>query len=220
MKEQSIYTENTDGMFDEHDKLVPVLAKGSQVEIPKVWKPYNLSTRRSGAFNDFNPQFRKLNNINHTNKYRLPNMMGGNNAKGYYKHDTQDYFEKDETIKMKHRIRKIKETRLDPVENALQEQRDTEGTEIRGKETMLNKKRAEQKVKLLFKTKRNRGGYDAGKDGGAFSGGFAYTEYNNTQIKQDNKFKELNSQQEEFKSIIQGQQETDGLNSVIQQYPA
>ena len=63
MKRQSIYTENDEHtkLFDTFDKLVPKkLNKTEQKEIPQTFKPYNISVRRSGAFNDFNKKFKDV----------------------------------------------------------------------------------------------------------------------------------------------------------------
>ena len=222
MKRQSIYTENDEHtkLFDTFDKLVPKkLDKTEQKEIPQTFKPYNISVRRSGAFNDFNKKFKDVRGHNHNNKFRLLNFMGGNNGKGLYKHNTQDYFEKDETLKMKYKMRKIKEMVLDPVETERQEQRTTEGTEIKGQETMLNKNKAQADINKLFKQKRNRGGRSGGKDGGAYQGGFSYTGYDKDIVKKDNEFKKLNAEQDEFKSIVYGELENSGGNKNIVQMP-
>ena len=222
MKRQSIYTENDEHtkLFDTFDKLVPKkLDKTEQKEIPQTFKPYNISVRRSGAFNDFNKKFKDVRGHNHNNKFRLLNFMGGNNGKGLYKHNTQDYFEKDETLKMKYKMRKIKEMVLDPVETERQEQRTTEGTEIKGQETMLNKNKAQADINKLFKQKRNRGGRSGGKDGGAYQGGFSYTGYDKDIVKKDNEFKKLNAEQDEFRSIVEGEIENSGGNANIVQMP-
>tara|TARA_R110000787_G_scaffold138493_3_gene252137 strand:- start:646 stop:1317 length:672 start_codon:yes stop_codon:yes gene_type:complete len=222
MKRQSIYTENDEHtkLFDTFDKLVPKkLDKAEQVAIPQTFKPTNISVRRSGAFNDFNKKFKDVRGHNHPNKFRLLNYMGGNNGKGLYKHNTQDYFEKDETLKIKYKMRKIKEMLLDPVETERQEQRTTEGTEIKGQETMLNKNKAQADINKLFKQKRNRGGRSGGKDGGAYQGGFSYTGYDKDIVKKDNEFKKLNAEQDEFRSIISGEIENSGGNANIVQMP-
>jgi len=222
MKRQSIYTENDEHtkLFDTFDKLVPKkLDKTEQKEIPQTFKPYNISVRRSGAFNDFNKKFKDVRGHNHNNKFRLLNFMGGNNGKGLYKHNTQDYFEKDETLNMKYKMRKIKEMVLDPVETERQEQRTTEGTEIKGQETMLNKNKAQADINKLFKQKRNRGGRSGGKDGGAYQGGFSYTGYDKDIVKKDNEFKKLNAEQDEFRSIVEGEIENSGGNANIVQMP-
>ena len=222
MKRQSIYTENDEHtkLFDTFDKLVPKkLDKTEQKEIPQTFKPYNISVRRSGAFNDFNKKFKDVRGHNHNNKFRLLNFMGGNNGKGLYKHNTQDYFEKDETLNMKYKMRKIKEMVLDPVETERQEQRTTEGTEIKGQETMLNKNKAQADINKLFKQKRNRGGRSGGKDGGAYQGGFSYTGYDKDIVKKDNEFKKLNAEQDEFRSIVEGEIENSGGNANIVQIP-
>ena len=145
--------------------------------------------------------------------------MGGNNGKGLYKHKTQNYFEKDETLNIKYKMRKIKEMLLDPVETERQEQRTTEGTEIRGKETMLNQSKAQTDINKLFKQKRNRGGRSGGKDGGAYQGGFSYTGYDKDIVKKDNEFKKLNAEQDEFRSIVEGEIENSGGNANIVQMP-
>ena len=222
MKRQSIYTENDEHtkLFDTFDKLVPKkLDKAEQVAIPQTFKPTNISVRRSGAFNDFNKKFKDVRGHNHNNKFRLLNYMGGNNGKGLYKHNTQDYFEKDETLKIKYKMRKIKEMLLDPVETERQEQRTTEGTEIKGQETMLNKNKAQADINKLFKQKRNRGGRSGGKDGGAYQGGFSYTGYDKDIVKKDNEFKKLNAEQDEFRSIVEGEIENSGGNANIVQMP-
>jgi len=222
MKRQSIYTENDEHtkLFDTFDKLVPKkLDKTEQKEIPQTFKPYNISVRRSGAFNDFNKKFKDVRGHNHNNKFRLLNFMGGNNGKGLYKHNTQDYFEKDETLNMKYKMRKIKEMVLDPVETERQEQRTTEGTEIKGQETMLNKNKAQADINKLFKQKRNRGGRSGGKDGGAYQGGFSYTGYDKDIVKKDNEFKKLNAEQDEFRSIVEGEIENSGGNANVVQMP-
>jgi len=221
MRGQSIFTENADHkkLFDSHDKLVLNMNKTEQVEIPQKFVPYNISVRRSGAFNDFNRKFRNVRDINHPNKFRLPAYMGGGNAKGLYKHNTMNYFEKDETLTMKHKMKKIKMIALDPVENERQEQRDTMGTEIRGKETMLNKSLAQADINKLFKQKRNRGGRSGGKDGGAYQGGFDYTGYNKEIVKKDNAFRKLNAEPDEFKSVIYGEIANSGGNANIVQMP-
>jgi len=222
MKRQSIYTENDEHtkLFDTFDKLVPKkLDKTEQKEIPQTFKPYNISVRRSGAFNDFNKKFKDVRGHNHNNKFRLLNFMGGNNGKGLYKHNTQDYFEKDETLNIKYKMRKIKEMLLDPVETERQEQRTTEGTEIKGQETMLNKNKAQADINKLFKQKRNRGGRSGGKDGGAYQGGFSYTGYDKDIVKKDNEFKKLNAEQDEFRSIVEGEIENSGGNANIVQMP-
>jgi len=48
---------------------------------------------------------------------------------------------------------------------------------------------------------------------------FAYTGYNDTQIKKDNKFKELNAKQDEFRSIVEGEIMNSGGNVNIVQMP-
>ena len=222
MKRQSIYTENDDHkkLFDTFDKLVPKkLNKAEQVEVPQTFKPYNISVRRSGAFNDFNKKFKDVRGHNHPNKYRLQNYMGGNNGKGLYKHKDMTFFEKDETLNIKHKMRKIKEMVLDPVETEKQEQRTTEGTEIRGAETMLNMNKAQADINKLFKQKRNRGGRSGGKDGGAYQGGFSYTGYDKDIVKKDNEFKKKNAEQDEFRSIVEGEILNSGDNKNIVQMP-
>jgi len=221
MKRQSIFTENDNHkpIYDEWEKLAPTsVKKTAQNALPNTFKPYNVSVRHSGAFNDFNTQFREKRGRNHTNKYRLPNYMGGNNAKGRYKHATEDYFSKDETIKVKYKMRKPKRMEIGRDILAEQEQRTTEGAEIRGK-VKLNPRKAKAEINLIERTKRNRGGWNAGKDSGAFQGGFAYTGYNDTQIKKDSKFKELNAQQDEFRSIVEGEIMNSGDNANIVQMP-
>jgi len=220
MKRQSIYTENDSytPMYDEWEKLTPSVKKTEQKPLPNTFKPYNVSVEHSGAFNDFNTQFREKRGRNHNNRYRLPNYMGGNNAKGMYKHATEDYFSKDETLKVKYKMRKPKRMEIDRDVLAEQEQRTTEGTEIKGK-VKLDKKKAKAEVNLIERTKRNRGGWNAGKDSGAFQGGFSYTGYNATQIKRDNKFKQLNAQQDEFRSIVEGEIMNSGGNANIVQMP-
>ena len=220
MKRQSIYTENDNysPMYDEWEKLTPSVKKTEQTKLPNTFVPYNVSVRHSGAFNDFNSQFREKRGRNHNNKHRLPNYMGGNNAKGLYKHSTQDYFSKDETIKVKYKMRKPKRMEINRDILAEQEQRTTEGPEIRG-QVKLDPRKAKAEVNLIERTKRNRGGWNAGKDSGAFQGGFSYTGYNATQIKKDSKFKELNAQQTEFRSIISGEIMNSGGNENIVQMP-
>ena len=215
MKRQSIYTENDNykPAYDEWEKLAPSsIKKSAQKKLPNTFVPYNVSVKHSGAFNDFNKNFREKRGRNHNNKHRLLNYMGGNNAKGKYKHNTEDYFSKDETIKCKYKIRKPKRMELNRDEVAKQEQRTTEGAEICGKQTALNIRKAKAQVKLIEKTKRNRGGWNAGKDSGAFQGGFDYTGYNNTQIKKDNQFKKLNAQQNEFRSFVESEVMNSGCN--------
>jgi len=220
MKRVSIYTENDNysPMYDEWEKLTPSVKKTEQTKLPNTFVPYNVSVRHSGAFNDFNSQFREKRGRNHNNKHRLPNYMGGNNAKGLYKHSTQDYFSKDETIKVKYKMRKPKRMEINRDILAEQEQRTTEGPEIRG-QVKLDPRKAKAEVNLIERTKRNRGGWNAGKDSGAFQGGFSYTGYNATQIKKDSKFKELNAQQTEFRSIISGEIMNSGGNENIVQMP-
>ncbi len=222
MKRQYIYTENDDHskLFDSFDKLVPKkLGTSERKEMPQKFVPYNISVRRSGAFNDFNKKFKEVRGHNHNNKFRLLNYMGGNNAKGLYKHYSQDAFEKDETLKVKYKMRKIKEMKLDPVENEKQEQRTTEGTEIRGAETALDKNKAQADINMLFKQKRNRGGRSGGKDGGAYQGGFNYVNYGKEQVKKDNEFKKKNAEQDEFRSIVEGEILNSGDNKNIVQMP-
>jgi len=222
MKRQSIYTENDSHkpIYDEWENLAPEsVKKSAQTKLPTSFVPWNISVKNSGAFNDFNTQYREKRGRNHNNKHRLPNYMGGNNAKGFYKHATEDYFSRDETIKCKYKIRKPKRMEINRDELAKQEQRTTEGAEIRGLETALNIAKAKAEVKLVEKTKRNRGGWNAGKDSGAFQGGFNYTGYNATQIKKDNEFKRLNSQQDEFRSIVEGEIANSGGNANIVQMP-
>jgi len=221
MKRQLIYTENDDHkkLFDENDKLVPFIGKSGTKPIPQTFVPYNISVRRSGAFNDFNKKFKEVRGHNHPNRYRLVDYMGGNNAKGLYKHSTQDYFEKDETLRTKYKVRVEKEMKLDPVETEKQEQRTTEGTEIKGAETALDKNKAQADINKLFKQKRNRGGRNGGKDGGAYQGGFSYTGYNKDIVKKDNEFKKKNSEQNEFRSIVEGEIKNSGDNAKIVQMP-
>ena len=128
-------------------------------------------------------------------------------------------FEKDETLKVKYKMRKIKEMKLDPVETEKQEQRTTEGTEIRGRETMLNQSKAQTDINKLFKQKRNRGGRSGGKEGGAYQGGFNYINYGKEQVKQDNEFKKKNAEQDEFRSIVEGEILNSGDNKNIVQMP-
>lgn len=221
MKKQSIYTENDNykSAYDEWEKLAPSLTRSSSIPVPQSFKPYNVAVEHSGAFNDFNQNVKKKRGFNHNNKFRLLNYMGGNNAKGLYKHDSEDYFSKDETVKIKYKMRKPKTLKINRDELAKQEQRTTEGAEIAGLETSLNINKAKAEVKFVEKTKSNRGGWNAGKDSGAFQGGFSYTGYNASQIKRDSVFKQLNSQQTEFRSIIEGEIMNSGGNANIVQQP-
>lgn len=220
MKRQSIYTENDNyaPAYDSWEKLTPSVKKPPSAPIPSTFKPYNISVRYSGAFNDFNKQFREKRQMPHENKFRLKNYMGGNNAKGLYKQDQEDYFSKDETLKLKYKMRKVKRMEVDRDELATQEQRTTEGAEICGK-VELDARKAKAEVNLIERTKRNRGGWNAGKDAGAFQGGFDYTGYNATQVKKDNEFKKLNAQQDEFRSIVEGEIMNSGDNANIVQMP-
>lgn len=220
MKRQSIYTENDSykSAYDSWEKLTPSVTKAPSAPIPSTFKPWNISTRHSGAFNDFNKQFRDKRQIPGENKFRLKNFMGGNNAKGLYKQDQEDYFMKDETLKIKYKMRKEKRMEVDRDELATQEQRTTEGAEIRG-QVQLNERKARAEINLIERTKRNRGGWNAGKDAGAFQAGFDYTGYNATQVKKDNEFKKLNAQQDEFRSIVEGEMMNSGGNANIVQQP-
>lgn len=221
MSAQSIFTENSSHkpLFDNHDNLTISLEKGKQVPLATTLSWIPQQTRLSGAFNDFNKEFKKVRGMNHPNPMRLPDYMGGNNAKGLFKASQEDYFSKDETLKLKFKPRRLNLFLLDPVETTKQEQRTTQGTEIRGKETALDKKVAQREVDYLYKKKRNRGGRSGGKEGGAYQGGQSFNDYNKDISKQDNTYKALNQEQDEFRSIIEGEIAMSGQNATIAQAP-
>lgn len=209
-KRQLIYTEN-----DKHPKSlgdylgVPSFARGKSVpykrnkvvDIPQ-------QTRFSGAFNDFNSEWRKERQIRtRMNPMRLKDYAG-NGARGFHHHSKT----KEKGTKFD-RYKQPKQTELKIKEAIKEEQRTTEGAEIRGKE-VLNHQQALMDIKKKM-YKRNRGGLNGGKDGGAYQGGWKYIMYNDDTIRRDRTFAKLNRKQDEFRSIVEGEQKLLGGNSAI-----
>lgn len=211
-KRASIYTENDDfsNKVDNDYLGVPSMVKGKSVpykrnkvvEIPQ-------QTRFSGAFNDFNSEWRKERQIRtRINPMRL-NDYAGNGARGFHHHS--------KTKEKRHKFFRYKQPKLAPelkIKEAItQEQRTTEGAEIRGKE-VFNHQQALMEIKQKMR-KTNRGGFTGGKDGGAYTGGWRYIMYNDDTIRNDRTFARLNKQQDEFRSIVEGEQKMLGGNSTI-----
>ena len=201
MKRASIYTENDAHPKTDEDYLgIPSMTKGSSVALPTTLEEIPVYTKSSGAFLDFNKQFKNVRFKDHKNKFQKLSHYG-NGAHGFFRHDGKNQLEEIEDLQFK-KPHSIKFKVLDYVETIKEEQRTTSGAEIAGNENLLSHEKALGEMRRLM-TKRNRGGR-SGKDGGAYQGGHRYNVYNEEMVKSDTKFQKYLAEPDEFRSITEG----------------
>lgn len=198
----SIYTENDTHPLKEKDYLgVPSLTKGSRVAIPNTITEIPVYTKSSGAFLDFNKQFKDARFKDHHNKFQLLSHYG-NGGHGYFRHNGKNQLEEIEDLNFK-KSKMLKFKTLDYIETIKEEQRTTMGSEIAG-EVVLSHEKALGEMRRLM-TKRNRGGRSS-KRGGAYQGGHRYNTYNEEIVNNDTKFQKFLAEPDEFRSITEGGQ--------------
>ena len=207
MRRASIYTENDKHptIRDEGDHLVPSLEKGNRVPIPnKVVGLTPQLTRFSGQFNDFVQEWRDKREKPGRNKHCLPSHYGSL-AGGYYRHD------KEKKTKVKfHKMRKPKKNKkISSYTLAKQEQRTTNGAEIAGKQKLSH---AQAMAEIRRKIKKSNRGINQKK--GYYGSGMRYNAYVRQTAREDKKFKQLNKQPGEFKSVESGLQSMENYSNV------
>ena len=203
MKRASIYTENEvyPKIKEDMDDLVPSLTKPSKTSIPTTIQEIPVYSKSSGAFLDFNKQFKKERFKQHHNKFQLLSHYG-NGGHGYFRHNGKNQLEEIEDLNFK-KSKLLKFKTLDFVETIKEEQRTTMGSEVAGNEQFSHDKALGEMRRLM--TKRNRGGRSS-KSGGAYQGGHRYNTYNEQIVKSDNKFQKYLAEPDEFRSITEGGQ--------------
>ena len=168
--------------------------------------PQNILTRakrNTGAFNDFNMNYRNKRQMVHLNKFR-PTRMEGNGASGMYKHNIINHHDKLERSNIKYRIKGFNEGQFDGLN--LEDTMALENAalaDINGYRK-VNKKDAKEQFNTYIE-KTNRGGRSGGKTSGGFQGGYDFINFNNQIVRKDSKFKEnIIKSDVEFRSILTG----------------
>lgn len=177
--------------IERHPSDIMTFARGKPISIPKklTWVPKY--TEWSHQFNDFNDQYRKVRGHPQRNKMRQPSRDGAQ-AQGRYHHDKETH----------HLIKNIKyrqshkEIEIPDINIEMETQRDQTGAEIRGF-VKLNMNKAKADVKQLVK-KVNRG---RNHHSGYWAHGNRYKQFIKETQRYDNKFKSIEAEPDEFKSL-------------------
>lgn len=180
-----------------HNKREEVAEKASTAafKMPKTHNKVPVQmTRMSGAFTDYNKQFRKKRSQPIVTKYQKFNTWGNSKAKGKYHHDKMTKFE--DKLKFKRKPEpKDKQLNTEAVEE--KQQIITTGTEVRGYKK-LDKRLAKMNIKRDM-IKDNRG--NLFKSGGYYQAGRRFRQYEKETQRFDEKYIAIEEEPDEFSSL-------------------
>ena len=170
-------------------------ASNNEFKMPKTNnKVPQQMLRMSGAFNDYNQEFRKKRSQPRLNKYQDFSTWGNSNAKGKYHHDKMTKFE--DKIKFKRKSDpKDRQLNTEAVEE--NEQIDTTGTEVRGFR-ILDKNLAKRNIQRDM-IKDNRG--NNFKDAGFYQAGRRFRDYEKQTKRFDEQFQLIEEEPDEFSDL-------------------
>ena len=159
--------------------------------------------RNTGAFNDFNINFRDKRYGSHLNKFR-PTRMEGNGGTGFFKHNVISYQDKLERSGLKFKINGFKEVDYDGLNLKETMAYERAGLADVSGYRKLDKKAAEEQLKGYIQ-KTNRGGRSGGKESGNAQGGILYRQHNANIVLKNNEYKKLIEEADtEFRTIMDG----------------